>query len=344
MFLLVPIIIIVAIIVYFINRNKNNMDENLSNKPKTTAGDFLLNIGAIIALYTIVGNLLDLFFTVIDKAYPQITTSYNYYSSSSYSISWPVSILIILFPIFVIIMWFLEKSYSREPEKRTQSIHKWLTYITLFIGGSILVGDLITVVYYFIDGQELTTGFLLKVFSLLAITLIVFLYYLADARNTLTPHKRKIYLVLSLVVVVASIVWGFAVLGSPRTQQLLKYDTQKVNDLQSLNNQVQSYLSSKGALPKNIDELKSLNYYSSLKDQQTGKLYEYVKVSETEYNVCADFNKASPSEEGGGYMAPPLYGYTNWTHPAGHYCFKEKVENNNNYGPKFIPNSTPLTQ
>ena len=161
---IVAIVIIVGIvvfIVFIINHNhntNNNMDSN-QMKPKTTAGDFLLNLGAIIALYTVVSFLLALIFTVINKAYPKITNGYDYYYSQS--ISWPVSILIVLFPIFAVIMWFLEKSYTQDPEKRNIGIHKWLAYITLFIGGIVLIGDLITVLYYFIDGQELTVCFLL---------------------------------------------------------------------------------------------------------------------------------------------------------------------------------------
>jgi len=322
------IIIIVGIIAFFSNRNHNvnNMEPN-QIKPKATAGDFLLNIGAIIALYTIVSYLLNLTFIVIETSYPQITGGYNYYISQS--ISWPVSILIILFPIFVIIMGFLEKSYTQDPEKRNVGIHKWLTYITLFIGGIILIADLITVIYYFIDGQELTVGFLLKVFSVLIITLIVFLYYIADIKNTLTPSKRKTWLTVSTLVVVASIVWGFSVLGSPQTQRLLKYDQQKVNDLQTINSQIQNYFYSSKVLPKTLDEIISTgNFYGNIIDTQTKKPYEYEKTGDKTYSLCAEFNKTSNNAVAtdNGVTYPPekilyLYGGTLWTHPAGKYCF-----------------------
>ena len=302
-------------------------------KPKTTAGDFLLNMGAIIALYTIVSSLLGLIFIVVEKAYPKITNEYNYYYSQS--ISWPVSILIVLFPIFIAIMWFLEKSYNQDPEKRNLSVHKWLTYITLFVGGAVLIVDLITVLYYFIDGQELTTSFLLKVFSVLVITLIVFLYYIADARNTLTPSKKKIWLGVSTFVIVASIIWGFSILGSPRTQQLLKYDKQKVNDLQALNNQITNYYSSKGALPNTFEEIYNENYYNQKKvDSQTQKPYEYQKTSETTYDLCAEFNKKSDDKNAINsrlYYVDYYGGFNMWAHPAGRYCFKETVNPRNKY-------------
>ena len=85
-------------------------------KPKASAKDFFLNLGAIVALYTFVISLINLLFAVINTAYPQITNGYNYYGSQS--ISWPVSILVIVFPILVLLMWLLEKSYKMEPERK----------------------------------------------------------------------------------------------------------------------------------------------------------------------------------------------------------------------------------
>src|SRR3989344_1976499 len=75
----------------------------------------------------------------------------------STSISWPVATLIIFFPIFIFLMWLLEREYRINPEKQSAGIHKWLTYITLFLAGITIAVDLITVLYFFIDGQELTT-------------------------------------------------------------------------------------------------------------------------------------------------------------------------------------------
>ncbi len=329
---LIPVIVVIFIIVGIVaffnnhNRNTNNMDPN-QIKPKVSAGNFLLNIGAIIVLYTIVSNLISLIFTVIEKAYPKITNGYNYLGSQS--ISWPVSILIILFPIFVTIMYFLEKEYTQNPEKRNIGIHKWLTYTTLFIGGSILIGDLITVIYFFIDGQELDMGFLLKVFSILTITLVVFLYYIADARNTLTPLKRKVWLVISIVIVLISIVWGFSVLGSPRTQKLLKYDELKISNLQSMTYGINNYFSSKGILPNTLEEISGGNYYVPLMDSQTNKPYEYKRTGNLTYEVCADFNSASNNKDSSSNL-PYMYdrNVTSWVHPSGYYCFAQTINPN----------------
>lgn len=308
------------------------MDPN-QIKPKASAKDFFLNLGAFVALCALVGNLLGLLFTIIDTAYPKITTGYNYFGSSS--ISWPVATLVVFFPIFILLMWFLERQYRTEPDTQKSLTHRGLTYITLFISGLVIAGDLVTVVYYFIDGQELTTGFLLKVLVLLVIFSSLFIYYVSDLRGKLTRNSRIFWRFFATFVLISSIIWGFAVLGSPRTQRLYKYDEQKVSDLQNINRQISSYYSNKGALPKTIEEMSNGNYYVAQVDPQNKKAYEYIKTTETAYSLCAEFNKASQDEKNSrnNYSMYPYGGV--WIHPAGHYCFNETVNPDNIYSKPF---------
>ncbi|MBA3733054.1 hypothetical protein H0W91_01625 [Patescibacteria group bacterium] len=318
------VIFIVLIISVVINNNSNNMDSN----KKLNAKDFFLNIGSIIALYTLVYSLVNLLFTVINTKFPQIN-SYNYLGSQS--ISFPVATLIIFFPIFILLMWLLERSYIVEPEKQTIGIHRWLTYLTLFIAGLVLAGDLITVLYYFIDGQELGAGFLLKVLVLLVISSAIFGYYLSDIRGTLTSKSRKIWRIVAGVIVIGSIAWGFSVLGSPRTQQLYKYDLQKVSDLQNISNQLNSYYYNTGTLPQSFGVMSNGFSLPNFADPQTKKPYEYKIDSNNTYELCAEFNKSSKADEINNkpYMIAPAYpggnGILDWSHPAGHFCFNGKV-------------------
>jgi hypothetical protein len=298
----------------------------METQTKTGAKDFFINLGAIIALGTIVGNLVSLLFTIINKAYP-VTTGYSYYGT--YSISFPVASLIVFFPIYILLMWLLEKGYAVEPEKRNIGVRKWLTYITLFLTGLAFAIDLIYVIYYFIDGQEMTTGFILKALSVLVISLAVFFYYISDVRGKLNSTSRKVWTFVTLVIILGAIAWGFSVLGSPRTQQLIKYDEQKVGDLTNMNSAVQNYYQSKGMLPNTLAEISGSNYYHFvLNDAQTGRPYEYQKTSETTYNVCAIFNKQSEPDSGKNYGYSYPYGSGSWTHTAGHYCFSQTINSN----------------
>ena len=295
----------------------------METQSKNTAKDVFVNLGAIVALYAVVVSLISLLFTVINTAYPQITNGYGYMGSSS--ISWPVATLIIFFPVFIFLMWLLEKDFIVNPEKQTSGIHKWLSYFTLFIAGLVLAVDLITVLYFFIDGQELSTAFLLKVFVLLVIATGIFTYYLYDVLNKLTSKGRKVYRVIALVIILASIIWGFAVLGSPRTQRLFKYDEQKMNDLVNIKNEITNYYAEKGVLPETLDVLKTGNYYIQEIDTQTNTPYEYKKTSDLAYSLCAVFNKASKDTK---EMITHNYGSLSWTHEVGHTCFDQTVNSN----------------
>ncbi len=312
----------------------------MESTTKTTAKDFFINLGAIIALGVVVTNLINLLFTVINKAYPQILNNY-YYGSTSYSISFPVASLIIFFPIYILLMWLLERDYKVVPEKRHLGVRKWLTYITLFLAGLAIAGDLVTVIYYFIDGQELTAGFIMKVASVLVIALAIFFYYISDVMDKLNTMSRKVWTGVACFIILASVVWGFSVLGSPRTQQLLKYDEQKVSDLQNINSEIQNYYMDKGVLPSSLDVFpvcQSVGCGSEFLDKQTNQRYEYSVVGQNSksYNLCAVFNNPSPADLYAGVEVPPYNGQS-WTHPVGHFCFTENILSVPTGSPKGVP-------
>ncbi len=298
----------------------------METQTKTRAKDFFINLGAIVALYILVVSLLNLLFTIINTIYPQITNGYNYFGSTSESISWPVATLVIFFPIFILLMYLMEREYRVEPERQNAGIHRWLTYITLFISGLVMAGDLITVLYYFLDGQELTTGFILKVLVLLIVAGSVFAYYISDILGKLTSKNRIFWRIFAGVIMLSSIVWGFAVLGSPATQRLYKYDEQKVNELISINSEIANYYNTKGVLPRTLADITAVSYYLTVTDSQTKKPYEYQKINDTTYNLCAEFNKTSKEKDKLNSIALP-YGVS-WTHPSGRYCFSQTVNPN----------------
>lgn len=73
-------------------------------------------------------------------------------------------------------------SVTFSNRSRSSLIRKWLTYITLYIATGIIVGDLITLVTYVLNG-DLTLRFVLKVLVVLVIAGSVFGYYLWDLRT-----------------------------------------------------------------------------------------------------------------------------------------------------------------
>ncbi|KND48995.1 MAG: hypothetical protein AB200_01020 [Parcubacteria bacterium C7867-005] len=303
---------------------------------KTTIRDFFLQLGAMISLYAGAIALLNLLFRVINVAFPQVTEYYGYYYSSS--ISFPVATLIIIFPLFLILSSLLQKSYAVDPTLREGSVRRWLLYITLFVAGAVLVADLITLLYLFIDGQEMTAGFLLKVLSVFVVAGSVFGYFLADLRSTLTTKNRMAWRIFSIILVVGSILVGFSVIGSPSTQRMQRQDSERINNLQNIQSQVTSYWQQKGILPAKTEDLNANNIGGWVvpKDPKTEKSYEYTKVDGQSFKLCATFEKPTPKMMKNGSMvdSSAMYGLkngSNWQHEAGYQCFIRTID------PDFYP-------
>jgi hypothetical protein len=303
--------------------------------PQTTAKDFFLQLGTMIVLYSGVIALLNLLFTVINHAFPRVATTYYYYSASS--ISFPVATLIVAFPLFLWLSWVLKKEYTTDPSRRELGVRKWLLYITLFVSAAGLAGDLVTVIYYFLDGQDLTSSFLLKALSVLVVVGGVFLYYLQDLRNTLTDSRRTLWRIVAAVLVLGSIVLGFSVIGSPATQRKIRQDSQRVMDLQNLQNQIPFYYQQKGSLPTSLEVLNdSLRGFQAPVDPVTGAAYEYRVEQDLSFSLCATFERPSPTPNSNRSHAEPAYyggikGDSSWQHGVGRQCFTRTID------PAFYP-------
>src|SRR3989344_1299735 len=291
---------------------------------KMTPKDFFLQFGIIITLYISAGTLLALAFSVINVAFPKVA---DYYYVPS--ISWPVATLIIIFPVYLILAWLTQKQFTAVPEKRNLAFRKWLVYITLFISAAALIGDLITVLYFYLDGQDLTLGFLLKALAVLVVAGGIFKYYFFELKGWLSPVKNKLFATGALIVVAGMIVWGFSVIGSPRTQRLVKIDNQKVNHLQQIQGRIIDYWSQKGALPNSLTDLEdSISGFRAPKDPDTDKTYEYILGEGNSFKLCAEFNRESGNDQ---YSQPDYYyGYNgkseNWQHGKGRHCFDRTID------------------
>ena len=151
-------------------------------KPYVSAKEAFLYLMLFSTLYVSAYNLGRLLFSFIDRALPDPARAGPYLEYASHAMRWSIASLVIAFPVFLYLSWLLGRAIRREPTKRASRVRKWLTYLTLFIAASILVGDLITLLYNFLGG-ELGLRFLLKVLTVGAIAGTVFAYYLLDIRS-----------------------------------------------------------------------------------------------------------------------------------------------------------------
>jgi hypothetical protein len=296
---------------------------------RTTAKDFFLQLGAIAALYASVIALISLLFKVINVAYPKITNAYQYYDKS---IGLQVATIIVAFPIFLVLSWLIQKSFASDPQMREYGLRKWLAYVTLFVSGLIIAGDLVSVIYFFLDGMELTTAFLLKALTLLLVSLGIFGYFFRNLKDTMSGSERNLWRIGASIVALGAIVLGFSVIGSPASQRAMRYDMQKVTDLQNIQWQIIGYYELKGAIPEKLDDLKDpiKSGYMSILDPETQAPYVYEKTSNLSFKLCANFNKPSDNLSNVSIVGPTdnIIGREgeNWQHPAGKHCFERTID------------------
>lgn len=291
--------------------------------------DVFLHLLAMVTLYWSAVSFITLCWQYINYFFPDVLNySYGYTSAMRFALA----SLFIVFPVFILVSWFLNKIYSKETAVRESKVRKWLIYLTLFIAALVIIGDLIFVVNTFLGG-EITTRFILKAFSVLVVAAVTFGYYLDDVkRNTPSPSAKYFAFATSAVVLIL-IMGAFFIVGSPMKARLQQFDQQRVYDLQNVQSQVVNYWQRKGQLPTNLNDLTdSISGYQAPKDPQTGNSYEYsIKNSATlTFELCATFNLPSQNQTGAKPAPYPDYyngPYSqNWDHASGRVCFERTID------------------
>jgi uncharacterized protein YacL len=98
------------------------------------------------------------------------------------AVRWSIANLVVAFPIFAMLSVSMQKAIARDPARRASRVRKWLTYLTLFLGAGMLIGDVIVLLNAVLKG-EVAIRFFLKVVVVAAIAGTVFGYYLSELRR-----------------------------------------------------------------------------------------------------------------------------------------------------------------
>ena len=152
-------------------------------KPYLSAREAFMYVVLFSMLYVSTFNLGSLIFDFINQAFPDLAM--RAYANSGYvreSMRWSISSLIVAFPLFLYVSRFINRAIRVDSRKRGSKVRFNLTYLTLFIAGSCLIGDVIVLIYNFLGG-ELTVRFVLKALTIGAIAGPVFGYYVWDLRR-----------------------------------------------------------------------------------------------------------------------------------------------------------------
>lgn len=295
--------------------------------------DVFLHLFSIVALYWVSISFITLCWQYINYFFPDIL-NYNYkYISFAGPIRFAVASLVIVFPLFILVSWFLNKIYSKEAGVRESKIRKWLIYLTLFITSLVIIGDLIFVINTFLGG-EIKVRFIFKALSVLLVAGIIFGYYLDDVRRNAPSKLSKYFAWTTSIVILIAVVGAFFIIGSPANARLAQFDQQRIGDLQSLQYQVVNYWQRKGELPKALNDLNDpISGYFAPNDPENNQPYEYAVKDATalKFELCSVFslNSTSNSKERSKPL-PAIYtgdGYSqNWEHPQGRTCFERTID------------------
>lgn len=139
----------------------------------------------------------------------------------------------------------------------------------------------------------------------------------------MTMRTHAAFAVAATLAVVATMAWGFYIVGSPGARRLERFDEQRLSDLQAIAREIQVMVTDRGRVPKLREPLpqtleeaveRSRNERLNLSDPETGAPYRYAVKNETTFELCAKF--ARPRD-----WDMRVF----WNHPAGEHCFTINV-------------------
>ncbi|MDO8486421.1 MAG: DUF5671 domain-containing protein [Candidatus Staskawiczbacteria bacterium] len=294
--------------------------------------DVFLHLFAVVTMYWSAISFITLCWQYVNYFFPDIL-NYGYgYMGFAGPIRFAVSSLVIVFPLFILISWLLNKIYTKEAQVRESKIRKWLIYLTLFITSLVIIGDLVFVINTFLGG-EIKVRFILKALSILLVAGVVFGYYLDDVRRNVPSKSAKYFAFATSIVILILVIGAFFIVGSPMQARLIQFDQQRVGDLQNIQYQIVNYWQRKGQLPQSLTDLNdSISGYVVASDPQTNNSYEYnIKDAvNLNFELCANFNSNSNLNNAKSVSAQTFTypsGYSdNWNHSAGRVCFERIID------------------
>lgn len=319
------------------------------NTTKTTPKDFFFHLSATVVLYASVIALINLVSSIIEYLFPSpIIREGIFYNS----IAWPVSMLVVLVPLLYVLEYFILLDIRRFPEKADLWIRRWRIYLTLFLTGAVIVGDLITFINVYLNG-EISTRFVYKVLAVVVVAGLVFAYYLlskiSPELNQKIVKTRIVLAWVGIVIVLGTIVAGLLVVGSPSKQRNLRFDDQRLGDLSNIQWQIVYYWQNKSILPESLNDLNdAISGFEVPVDPETEEDYGYRVLNspigntgkeQLSFELCANFALSSKDYKNHGIYLPKNYytstmsydiygnrGGDNWDHEAGRVCFTRIID------------------
>ena len=271
-----------------------------------------------------------LWYQFINKWFPLQISPYGGVSRpyTDWAVIWGISTLFIIAPMLFVFAAILRAAIKRNEVELHRGVRQWLSYVFLFIVVAVMVSDLVTAVYYVLNG-DYSTRFFLKVFTVLAISSWLFSYVWLDIRSedglavSVLPRRMGI---ASAIVMLLSVGVGFTLIDSPMLARAKAFDNQRAADIQQLQGGVQNYFNKYQRMPESLEELREEGMVRkyALEDPDTGEAYEFRVVDDQKYEICALFTTDNRDEEEEFYQPRGPYG-SSFLHGAERTCFEQNI-------------------
>lgn len=299
-----------------------------NNTPK----HFVLQLGSLISLYISLGFLLALIFGLINLLFPDATDSIWQIESASSSVRLGIAMVLVFFPTYLILTRLVNQNRRKAGGHDYPNFTKWLIYLSLLVGGGVLLGDLVAIIMMFLEG-EITQRFLLKALAVLLVVGSAFHYYILDARGYWIKHQDTsiMYAIGVGLFVLVVLAYGFANIDTPSEVREQKLDATQVQDLQEMQWRIQEYVMLNDTLPESLDALYAEQGIPVPTAPEDRAAYRYERTAEG-FALCATF--ATPSRNEFLSTARPIMSEDemkqiinpdNWEHGAGEVCFDRVV-------------------
>ena len=301
------------------------MDQNIVSV-KASPKDVFLHLASIVALYGCTISFLVLVFQIINILIPDATVNYYGLLSAENIARRAIAGVAVFCPMFLISLRMLSRSYAEDESRRRVHIRKWLLYFTLFITAFVMAGDLISLIYNFLDG-DLTLKFILKVCCVFLVAFVIFWSYQRELKDQKDSKVKYAGIIVSLTVL-ASIVVGVFVAGSPFEKRMQKIDNQRVYDLSMIQSFIVEYWQSKGKLPDNLSMLNdNLRDIVVPKDPETKAEYGYGTKGDKTFVLCAVFSAKTGGEQSSAVTQySGMFENATWNHDVGTSCFERTID------------------
>ncbi len=264
-------------------------------------------------------------FAWIDRYFADELTASSYgYQWATSGMRWSIASLLVGYPIFLFLGWRLAAKKRRDPDRRRSRVRAWLTYVTLIFAAGALIGDLVAVVYQFLEGG-LTTRFAAKAGVVGVISAAILWNFSREAERTSggVDLAGQALALLSTLAVIALVGWAFTVVRSPTAARERVSDETRVTNLIAMTRLADCHLTYFGALtadfPSMHAALTELGGRQPIAggctepypyDPSTGADYRYRLLASDTYELCATFEGGWP--EGDGTDAPARRTFSNY--------------------------------